>query len=249
MLRPRHAALAAVLSGVAGLAAAPAHASFIVIDDFSDMLPMQVMPGGDVAPVLWVGQVGGVTRSTDLAEQTSLPGVLGGQRDVEFAIESPLHFSTLAIGAGAMFFSSGLGPSGEATLSYGNKAALNADLSLGNNPVMRFELMGDLMGHKPSLDRPVDLTITLASDSGPLRGGATASVMVTLLSNGAYDVPLSLFGGVDLTDVDMIEFHFDATEQNAIDFIVFGPVSIVPAPSAAGLAALAGLAATRRRRR
>lgn len=249
MLRPYKAACAAAIVAAAGLAAAaPARASFILIDNFNDMLPMQEMPGGGLAPVLWVGQLGAVTRTIDIAEQTSLPGVIGGQRDVEFAIESPTTFNTLAIGGGAMYFSSGVGPSGEATLSYGAKSDLNADLTLGNNPLLRFELMGDLVGQTSALDRPVDLTITLASSSA-LRGAAQASVMVTLLANGSYEVPLSLFGGVDISDVDLIEFHFDATEQNAVDFIVFGPVTVTPAPGGAALAMFAGLAAAKRRRR
>jgi hypothetical protein len=249
MLRFSHAASAALLAGVAGLASAPAaRASFIVIDDFSDMLPEKVIPGLGPAPVLWVGQLNGSTQAVDIAEQTALAGVIGGQRDVELSITSPLHFNTLGVGGGVLVFSSGVGPSGEATLRYGNKAPLNADFTLGTNPVMRFEFLGDLGGATPVLDRPVPLTITMTSQAD-VRAGVSSSTVVTLLSNGMYEVPLSAFSGVDLADVDMIEFHFDASQQSAVDFIVFGPVSIVPTPGAAGLAALSGLVTLRRRRR
>jgi hypothetical protein len=185
------------------------------LDTFVTALPLQYLPGAGMQPILWAGTISGVAKSVGVAPQTSVAGVIGGQRTTTIAASSISNFLTGAMSAidatPAFSYATGYPTSGKLTLAYGAQSDLNANLS--NMAAFELELSGDLDSGTP---RPVPLTITVES------GTQSASTKVTLLADGTYYIPFSRFYGVNFADVDYVQFHFDASQVQAVDFTLVG---------------------------
>ena len=189
----------------------------LFIDTFAAALPLRSIPGVGTLPALWVGTSGGVSRTSDFANQSGLAGTLGGQRDSELliptaALSNFVIASSSRVGVTpAIAYSTAFGPSGAFTLEYGGQADLNANLSAMR--AFELEIEGDMSGGTP---RPVPLTITAISGSG------AASTTVSLLANGLYTIPFTAFPGVNFADVDFLQFRFNANNVDSIDYVLIG---------------------------
>ncbi len=186
------------------------------IDTFRAPMPLRSLPGVGTAALLWAGTLNGVSKQLDIGSQSGLAGTIGGQRQTIIeasTLQNFLNVATIAIGPNAaLSYATATGTSGSLNLEYGAQTNLNANLSAMR--AFEFELDSDLnAGGSP---RPVPLTITVASSSG------SASTQVTLLNDGTYYVPFTSLPGVNFADVDYLEFHFDATTVNAVDYALIG---------------------------
>ncbi len=230
------------LAALAGAALAPAAAHAIVIDDFTDTLPVVEVFPGVFAGALQVDSV----VSLDAASQAGLPSVMGGERDS--TLQRFGFFGsdiTVVIGDGSLAYASAFGLTGKLTLEYGAASSLNSDLSSADR--FEFEMTGDLDDSMPT--RPVPVTITMTSGAGT-KGEATASFVQAMLADGLQSFAFSNLPGIDFSDVDSLTFVFDGSSPKlqAIDWSI-GAISAVPTPGAAALLAIAGPLALRRRQR
>lgn len=190
--------------------------SDLFIDTFRAPLPLRTIPGSGSFPLLWAGTFNGVSKPIDVGVQSGLAGTIGGQRNTTVeasAIQNFLTASMTSTGATpALSYATGSGTSGTLTLEYGAQTDLHANL--GAMKAFELEVSGDLAGS--GSPRPVPLTVTVASSTG------SASVQVTLLNNGTYDIPFQRFPGVNFSDVDDVQLHFDATQVQAVDYTLVG---------------------------
>lgn len=190
----------------------------VFLDSFRAPLPTRALPGGGTVPGLWAGTINGVAKPIDVAVQSGLAGVIGGQRDTTLeasAIQNFLTTTLTSIGATpTLSYATGTGTSGSLTLTYGAQSNLNANLSA----MRAFELELDSDLNSGGSPRPVPLTVTVASSSG------SAATSVTLLNDGTYYIPFTRFPGVNFADVDYVEFHFNATAVSAVDYLLLGGV-------------------------
>jgi hypothetical protein len=185
----------------------------IVIDDFIAKLPPTSLPGyGMIDSMMWVGTFNGTQKFSAQAAQSNLVGTLGGQRRTLMQVSDVSNFITTVIGNHELSYAAGYPTSGRLTLQYGAGGNLNANLSRAR--AFELELNGDLNDGNPA--RPVPLTITVRSNS------VTASHTTTLLQDGRYYVEFSRFPSVNFADVDFVEFRFDASQVQAIDFSLLG---------------------------
>jgi hypothetical protein len=187
----------------------------LFLDTFATALPQQNLPGAGMQPILWAGTINGVSKSTGVAPQTGAAGVIGGQRMTTIAASAISNFLTgvmTRIGATPAFsYATGYPTSGKLTLAYGAQSDLSANLS--QMTAFELELSGDLASGTP---RPVPLTVTVES------GTQSRATQVTLLAEGTYYIPFSAFPGVNFADVDFVQFHFDASQVQAVDFTLIG---------------------------
>jgi hypothetical protein len=185
------------------------------LDTFVAALPLQYLPGAGMVPILWAGTFGGVSKNVGVAPQTGVAGVIGGQRTTTIAASALSNFLNGAMSrvdaTPAFSYATGYPTSGKLTFAYGAQSDLNANLS--NMAAFELELSGDLDSGTP---RPVPLTVTVES------GAASAATQVTLLAEGTYYIPFSAFSGVNFADVDFVQFHFDASQVQAVDFTLIG---------------------------
>lgn len=188
----------------------------LFIDTFRTALPLRTLPGSGTYPIMWAGTFNGVTKSIDVAAQSGIAGTIGGQRNTTIeasAIQNFLTGSMSSTGATPTFsYATGYPTSGSLTFEYGVQTDLHANL--GTMKAFELELSGDLASGSPL--RPVPLTVTVASSTG------SASTQVTLLGNGTYYIPFQSFPGVNFADVDYLQFHFDASQVQAVDFDLIG---------------------------
>jgi hypothetical protein len=186
----------------------------LFLDTFAAALPLQNLPGAGMQPILWAGTINGVSKNIGVASQTGVPGVIGGQRTTTIAASAISNFLTGVMtrdNATPLFgYATGYPTSGRLTLAYGAQSDLNANLS--QMAAFELELSGDLT----SGPRPVPLTVTVES------GAQSRATQVTLLANGTYYIPFSAFPGVNFADVDYVQFHFDASQVQAVDFDLMG---------------------------
>jgi hypothetical protein len=188
----------------------------LFIDTFRTALPPRTLPGSGSFPIMWAGTLNGVTKPIDVAAQSGIAGTIGGQRTTTIeasAIQNFLTGSMSSVGATPAFsYATGNPTSGRLTFEYGAQTSLNANL--GAMKAFELELSGDLAsGASP---RPVPLTVTVVSGTG------SASTQVTLLNNGTYYIPFQAFPGVNFSDVDYLQFHFDASGVQAVDYTLIG---------------------------
>ncbi|MEM9460767.1 MAG: hypothetical protein AAGF11_41775 [Myxococcota bacterium] len=185
-----------------------------VIDSFNDPLPEQTRPG-DSDPItgLWAGTVAGVTQTQDIASQSELSGVLGGQRDT--LVFSPNDNSDIKaiVNNGFLYYSTSFNTSGILELEYGGSADLNADLTADDSLAFEFEIEGDMNASKQ-----VTLVVEVSSGSGV----ATDHVELALLASGVYQIPFADFPAVDFSDVDYMRFSFDASQVSRVDYLLEG---------------------------
>lgn len=184
----------------------------IVIDDFIAQLPQTYLPGYGMIDLMWVGTFNGTQKLSAQATQSNLVGTLGGQRKTLMEVSDVSNFITTGIANHELSYAAGYPTSGRLTLQYGAGGNLNANLSRAR--AFELELNGDLNDGNPA--RPVPLTITVRSNS------VTASHTTTLLQDGRYYVEFSRFPSVNFADVDFVEFRFDASQVQAIDFSLLG---------------------------
>lgn len=185
----------------------------IVLDDFITELPQSFLPGYGMVPFMWVGTFGQTQKYSDQKTQSNLLDTLRGQRKVLMAASDVTNFITTSIGGNELSYATGYPTSGQLVLQYGAGGDLNADLSQAS--AFELEINGDL---DSSPARPVPLTITVRSNS------VTRSQTITLINDGTYRVAFSQFPGVSFSDVDFIEFSFNATTVQAIDLTLLGGV-------------------------
>lgn len=186
----------------------------LFIDTFRTALPLRSLPGSGNFPILWVGTFNGVTKPSDVAPQSAIAGTIGGQRQTTIeasAIQNFITGSMTSVGATPAFsYATGNPTSGRLTFEYGVQADLHANLSAMK--AFEFELSGDLT----SGPRPVQLTVTVTSSTG------SAFTQLALINNGTYYIPFQSFPGVNFADVDHLEFHFDASQVQAVDYALIG---------------------------
>jgi hypothetical protein len=214
----------------AALFAIPIPAQAVVIDAFSEDLPPN--PDLPVAgyTMLFIGSRcdGGscppgtiVTHTgTDVAVQSGLAGVLGGNRKTTLTEVSGSCNVNIIGSFNALTFNHDAGATkGILDLDYGETQDLNADLDAFAATGIEFEISGD--GDDSNPVRPIICTITVTSARGT-GSETTASAQQTLIADGNYLFPFTSFSGVDFNDVDRIQIRFDTSQQfGAIDFAVF----------------------------
>ena len=190
-----------------------------VIDSFMSPLPDQTLPYTSTpGPYLWAGTLGELSQPLDIASQSNLSGVIGGSRTTKVREASLSNFVYAYLAGGTLSYATGLAPSGALTLEYGATANLN--LNVSSDRGFSLYLDGDLnSGGSP---RPVQLTITVKSGGLP-----AVSRTFTLLNDGQYKFPFSVFGGVNFADVDYLRFHFEASQVQGIDFDLIGGLRTV----------------------
>lgn len=187
----------------------------LFLDTFAAALPLQNLPGAGMQPILWAGTINGVSKNIGVASQTGVAGVIGGQRTTTITASSLSNFLNGAMSSvdatPAFSYATGYPTSGKLTLAYGAQSDLNANLS--QMTAFELELSGDLASGTP---RPVPLTVTVES------GTQSRATQVTMLADGTYYIPFSAFSGVNFADVDYVQFHFDASQVQAVDFDLVG---------------------------
>lgn len=191
------------------------------IDTFATPLPQQTLPGtSSPAPLLWVGTVSGSSHTQDAASQSGISGVLGGDRDTTLMATTMSNLVTLSSstnnGKYALAYAAGTGSSGHLLLEYGASSDLNANLSADGSVAFELEVQGDMDDSIPN--RPVPLTVTVASGGGTVQAVAT----VTIIKDGVYQIPFSSFSGVNFADVDYVSFDFNASAVSAVDYDLIG---------------------------
>lgn len=184
----------------------------IVVDDFIAKLPQSYLPGYGMADLQWAGTFNNTQKFSAQAAQTNIPGTLGGQRKTLMAVSDVSNFLTTSVADQELSYATGSPTSGRLTLQYGAAGDLNANLSQAR--AFELEINGDLDDGSPA--RPVLLTTTVRGNS------VTASYTTTLLQDGRYYVEFSRFPGVNFADVDFVEFQFNASQVQAIDFRLQG---------------------------
>ncbi|WP_224371698.1 hypothetical protein [Hyalangium versicolor] len=184
----------------------------IVVDDFIAKLPQSYLPGNGMADLMWAGTFNNTQKASAQETQTNLLGTLGGQRKTLMAASDVTNFLTTSIANHELSYATGSATSGRLTLQYGATGDLNANLSRAR--AFELEINGDLDDSSPI--RPVLLTTTVRSNS------VIASYTTTLLQDGRYYVEFSRFPGVNFADVDFVEFYFNASQVQAIDFRLQG---------------------------
>jgi len=219
-------AVVLVIAGTSGAIGAP-----IVVDDFET---------GPFSASL-------TAPGSSTAEVTPAANALRGDRfERLFVASNPFSLPVvMAIGSGAATVSNPFAASSVATLGYGfrfdgidifDDDSMN--LSVPGFEAIQLEFLGN--------DLDLVMSVTLGSNDG-----AVAESHDYLIAGGrevtpfVYSVSLLDFPLIDLGDLDLISISFSSTPSG--DFALDGIV-LVPAPSGAGLLALAGLLARRRRR-
>jgi hypothetical protein len=184
----------------------------VVIDDFIAKLPQTYLPGQGMVNFMWAGTYNTTQKYSAQETQSNLAGTLGGQRKTIMAVSDVNNFLTTSIASHELSYATGYPTSGQLTLQYGAGGNLNANMSQAR--AFELELNGDMNDSNPV--RPVLLTTTVRSNS------VTASYTTTVIQDGRYYVEFSRFPGVNFADVDFVEFHFDASQVQAIDFRLQG---------------------------
>lgn len=190
-----------------------AHADRI-IDAFTDPFPVQSLPTGSSAPILWAGTLMSQTREFDEAPQSSLSDVIGGQRVATVQASDLGNTLFASVTQAELSYATSYDTSGILTLEYGALGDLNVDLTEDGSVAFELELDGDLASGGSA--RPVPLRVTV------LGGAGSNTASITLLQDGVYQVPFAWFPGVDFADVDYIRFEFDASQVVAVDFALLG---------------------------
>ena len=207
----------------------------VTIDDFSTPFSAQgveIATGNPVEGLLGALFPGVIDLPTSSAEVSPVGAI--GDRQTDMTLNPAATNATLGILNDRVSFSNGSGNSQNAfELSYSN---LNEDFSALNNGAFQFEVVSSDLDDRPT---PVFLPVTIAAN------GVAQSVDIS--AEGIYSIPFSAYTGVDFSSITTIDFSFGTASTDGVD-ISFADMKAVPAPGAAGLLGLAGLAATRRRR-
>ena len=193
----------------------------LMIDDFSAGSVCLGRSGGSCIPAA----PGDIIYST-----TVDPSIVGGQRDVMFykiagSSTQPYIGQSPSWNGGAISYNSAFSCLSEWSLSYGSaENPLNLDLqSCGADRIImagncQFDGNGDGQG---SDGTPMELTL--------ISNGTPVTITTSLLSGTDppmgdvfFEFLLSDFAGLDLSDVDQIEFKFYQTPSNqAVDYAFF----------------------------
>ena len=229
--------------------------ALIVIDDFEE--PVNGPPYSRVLEQFTVG-VGYSTTNPGFEAGLPLANTIGGRRDFEltYITGGVNRVTSVANIIGSpdqlLQFSNGAGVEGQLVIAYGwgdfGAPPLNTDFSTEDTIQIYFG----------STDKDTQFIVGLAS-------GVVQEFRVYSLSNGytgLYNIPLSDFPTIDLTDVDSVGFAFGfesttgpddqeptyvANLQLTVDLIQ--TASTIPEPATLTLLGLGALALARRRRR
>lgn len=186
------------------------------LDTFDDAFKIRPLPDGSSAPIMWVGSWDNTLQSSDSSLQTGLLGVAGGTRYTTLMSSDIDNFITSSMSEGngtpSLSYSTGFPTSGRIRLWYGAQAPLNANFSKAK--AFELEVKGDM--DDGSVMRPFPLTVTVTS------GSTTKSAKVTVLKDGMMYVPFTSFPGINFSDVDQVRFLFDASQVQAIDYVLIG---------------------------
>ena len=198
----------------------------VTIDAFTDLFPQNpdittpgynfifvgsMCDGGACPPGVMVNHL-----VNDVAYQTGLAGVLGGERRAE--ITYVVGTANADIFNGFMAHNHNAGAKSILELKYGMTVDLNANLTLFEGTRLEINVVDGDMFAGP---RPVPCTITVTSRRGT-PAQATASKTLSLVNPGVYAYPFTAFPGVDFTDVDMITVRFDSSAYTSVDYAI-GP--------------------------
>lgn len=223
---------------VLGLAVA-ADAGLLVVDDFTEGPFSQTLDAGSV-----VGQQN--------------VGVLGGQRDYAAGVTANPFASDLTVNVNpdvGVSYAAGPGVAGFLVLQYDGDQDLEGD-DLPLNPdgglVIDVSAFTSLDFEFHFLDIPMGVEVQFANVEG---GNIVASSSLEMIVDDLAVPTITSFdigaftGDADLTQVNAITINFN-TQDNAPaarDFVL-RDITFIPAPGAASVLAIAGLALTRRRR-
>lgn len=219
-----HSMLTFVAAVLVGAFAPTAQA--VTIDAYTDLFPQNpdiTTPGYNL---IFVGTMcdGGACPPgslvshlvNDVAYQSGLPGVLGGERYAEITYVAGT--ADASVWGGYLTHNHNAGAKSVLEVKYGMSVDLNADLTLFEATRLEINVMDGDMFAGP---RPVPCTITVTSGRGT-PAQATASKTLSLVNTGVYPYPFTAFPGVDFTDVDMITVRFDSSAYTSVDYAI-GP--------------------------
>lgn len=184
----------------------------ITIDDFIATLPQSNLPGYGNVELMWAGTYNTTQKYNAQEMQTNLAGTLGGQRSTHMVVSDVNNFLTTSISSNELSYATTFSTSGRLGLKYGASGDLNKNLSSAR--AFELEVNGDMDDSNPQ--RPVQLTTTVRSN------GVAASYTSTVAQDGRYYVEFTRFPGINFADVDAVEFNFNASQVQAIDFVLRG---------------------------
>lgn len=217
--------------------AAAAHADVIVVDDFADGAFSQSISSGDL-----VGQ--------DAAT------VLGDQRDYALAVGSNDFGQSLdaSVTAGVgLFVSAGVGLDGQFWLQYdGNGDVEDDSLPFDNDGGLALDLTAydafEINFISLDLDMEIEVGVFNVDDDGNVENLSGGAFTLTAGTNFTQTVSFEdLIGDADFSDVNGINFGFNTAGDSPDRDYAISSITIVPAPSAAAVIALAAIAYRRRR--
>jgi hypothetical protein len=214
----RHAAFAFIISAIV-LFASSSVVVAITIDAFTDPFPPNPDLPGSGQQVLFVGTEWDPLMSfvshpvSDVATQSGLPGVLGGDRRVELNYVSGTASVIILNG---LSFNNDAGGKSTLALHYGAAGDLNADLTVYGGTQLEVNVLDGDMYAGP---RPIPCAVTVTSHRGTPQE-VTATVTQDLVSSGVYAYPFTSFTGVDFGDTDMITVVFNASQVSAVDVLI-----------------------------
>jgi hypothetical protein len=201
----------------------------ITVDDFSNGYPANPDLPTALYELIFVGTMcdgsscpPGTMVShlvSDVAHQTGLSGVLGGERYALITYVLGTANSVMYEAGNMLTFNHNAMASAKLALTYGLSDDLNADFTAMGATELQVNVTDGDMYSGP---RPVPCTITVTSGRGT-PNEHTASVTTSLVLAGVYSYPFSSFAGIDFTDVDRIAYLFDASLVQSVDFAI-GPL-------------------------
>ena len=181
-------------------------AQYLVIDDFTNVLDLQVSPATPLATV----------------SQSPLPGVLGGQRTASLIHDSVSlpqnRRAELGIGFGYFAYSNGSGVMSHVRLAYGDVSPLNVNLG----PTGAF-VLNDWTLDQGTMRAIVTLTSGLVIRSAELQLAAS-TVGVDYL----FD--FMLFPNIDFGKIDKVSLELITGEGSQDALLGLGGFSILPEP-------------------
>jgi hypothetical protein len=208
----------------------------VVIDDFTNPYPANPDLPSSGRQIIFVGSTCDGSSCppnsiiqhlvSDAAYQSGLTGVIGGERSAVIYYVAGTANSNIIPSYGWMTMNHNAGASAILDLVYGEFTDLNMDFTPSASKFIVTVASGDMFAGP----RPVPCTITVTSGRGTAEE-ATASLTLDLINEVDYEFPFSGFTGIDFSDVDMIEYSFDASNVSSVDFGI-GPLrtdeTIVP---------------------
>ncbi len=159
---------------------------------------------------------------SDVAYQTGLSGVLGGERYALITYVLGTASSSIYGSYNLLEFSHNTASNSILTLTYGYSSNLNSNFTA----MAATELQVNVIEGELSPTRPVPCTITVTSGRGTANEHTAIVTKTLTIASGVVAYPFSEFTGINFTDVDGITYKFDASAYaaRAVDFAI-GPLT------------------------